>query len=160
MADNVTCTVCGGKDFSKEAGYFYCNECQTQTQDLREQELDLDDAFIGTRTSKINVKSQTSTSKTSKCILTSWEAHNYVLAGLTEELISFGAPDELKEITYLLWMAYLRKIKILSSPSGKYQKPKLGLAFARRDAQIVYGHLALKRKSRAKLKHEGKNSIQ
>lgn len=145
MADKITCVVCGGKDFYKEAGYMYCNECQTQTQEFREQEYVFEETLTGIRKSKAII-AKTKTSKVQRLKLTSWEAHNYVLAGLAEELVSYGAPEALKELTYLLWMLYLRKIGIISK--RKNSQPQLGLTQWRKDAEIAYNVKKRKRKKK------------
>jgi len=33
---SMECEECGGTNFYKETGHFYCSECQTQSQQVRE----------------------------------------------------------------------------------------------------------------------------
>lgn len=40
---NLCCKVCGEKDFSSREGYFYCNECGTKQDQVREIEIERDE---------------------------------------------------------------------------------------------------------------------
>lgn len=52
----LECEVCGGTDFHKESGHFYCNECQTQSQQVQEHVFEIDDGSAKkTGTKKIQV---------------------------------------------------------------------------------------------------------
>lgn len=122
---NVICNVCGGKDFIKDGGYYYCTECQTQTQELREQNYErLETTTKPIYEAKTTIKKK-GVDKSFK--LTSWEGYNYILAGLVKELIELGAKPELKEITYQLWVSYLIELEILTKKG--YKKPKLGIRY-------------------------------
>lgn len=37
---SAKCVICGGKNFTLAAGFYFCVECGTQSQDIREVELD------------------------------------------------------------------------------------------------------------------------
>lgn len=126
MDDNnipkLNCIVCGGADFFLEGGYYFCSECQTQTQEIREQEYDVEQAHHEVKNkSKASTKSRSSTNTDTR--LTSWEGYNYILAGLVDQLINLGESTELKEVTYQLWISYLMELEILSK---KGHAPKLG----------------------------------
>lgn len=34
------CIICGGKNFTLTSGFYFCQECGTQSQDIREIEID------------------------------------------------------------------------------------------------------------------------
>uniref|UniRef100_A0A1B6MFL8 TATA box-binding protein-associated factor RNA polymerase I subunit B n=1 Tax=Graphocephala atropunctata TaxID=36148 RepID=A0A1B6MFL8_9HEMI len=133
----ITCTVCGGKDFTLDAGFFFCSECQTQSQDIREQVFD---EYFGTQkgVSRVLKKSSAPVSGQNEK-LTSWEVLNYVLKGIVDELINLGAKPELKIVTLQLWASYLRRLDVAFTSIEVEQKPKLGYAFKMRDAEIIYG---------------------
>ena len=40
---NLCCKVCGEKDFSRREGFFYCNECGTKQDQVRQIEGELED---------------------------------------------------------------------------------------------------------------------
>lgn len=64
--------------------------------------------------------------------LTSWEVLNYILKGITEEMIELGAKPSLKIIVLQLWASYLQKLEIAFTSVQVERKPKLGYAFKRR----------------------------
>lgn len=127
MPGSIVCNVCGGKDFYNEAGFYYCNECQTQTQEIREQVFDQQDNTAYLRTTKTTVRQDKSFSHVR---LTSWEIFNHILYGLVEELNVLGVNKDFKEVCYHLWIHYLTKLEIMSKvPDGL---PKLNACFRRR----------------------------
>ncbi|KAL3274544.1 hypothetical protein HHI36_015926 [Cryptolaemus montrouzieri] len=131
MDQNITCLVCGGSDFYQESGFYFCNECQTQTQETRHHEFDEFDVKQEQKvTRKINAKSEMK----NKIQLTTWECYNYVLKGLTEELINLGAEGILRTVVKKLWMKYLFEIEVIN-----LDKPKLQAVNSKIDAEIVYG---------------------
>lgn len=64
--------------------------------------------------------------------LTSWELLNYILKGVTSELIELGAKQELKTVVLQLWATYLRNLEVAFTSVDVERKPKLGYAFKRR----------------------------
>lgn len=105
----VECEVCGGTDFYKESGLYFCNECQTQTQEIQEHVFE--EELV-----KFNVKSTRKIEKNrdkSENNITSWECYNIILCKLTDQLIELGADKKLKPIVRYLWMSYLEKLEII-----------------------------------------------
>ncbi|XP_054285332.1 TATA box-binding protein-associated factor RNA polymerase I subunit B isoform X2 [Macrosteles quadrilineatus] len=135
---NARCTVCGGSNFIAEAGFFFCSECNTQSQDYREEVYD---DYFGTQkvTTRVLQKKTQLKPKDQDEKLTSWEVLNYILKGITEEMIELGAKPSLKIIVLQLWASYLQKLEIAFTSVQVERKPKLGYAFKRSDAEIVYG---------------------
>uniref|UniRef100_A0A1B6FI01 TATA box-binding protein-associated factor RNA polymerase I subunit B n=1 Tax=Cuerna arida TaxID=1464854 RepID=A0A1B6FI01_9HEMI len=135
---NITCTVCGGTEFTLDAGFFFCLECHTQSQDVREEVFD---DFFGNQkfATKVLTKATSAPVSSQNVKLTSWEVLNYVMKGLVEELINLGAKPELKIVTLQLWASYLRKLDIAFTSVDVERKPKLGYAFKNSDAEIIYG---------------------
>lgn len=61
--------------------------------------------------------------------LTSWECYNYILRGFVEELITFGAKEELKLMTLQVWAAYLRRMQVAFFNRKQADLPKLGIKY-------------------------------
>ena len=40
-----------------------------------------------------------------------WHAYNFILAGLTEELISLGAKPKIKNVVLWIWIKYIKKFQ-------------------------------------------------
>lgn len=118
----VTCELCGGKDFYVETGFYYCKECQTQSQEVREVVIDVQEGQV-TRTKKIKQKKKTEN------LATSWECYNHILFGLVNELIAIGAKKELKRVVKLLWFKYLEKCEVISRNNDGL--PKLNAVYSK-----------------------------
>lgn len=134
------CTVCGGTDYCVEAGFYYCSECQTQSQDIREEVFEV-------WNTEQNEKSQSPSSKRKKRKLepdpdrewTTWEAYNWILKGLVDEVIELGAKPSLKEVVLQLWASYLRKMGIAFTSKKNQDMPRLAVDFDLRDASLICG---------------------
>lgn len=120
----MECELCGGTNFIKEFGYFYCSECQTQSQEIREHVFQ-DEGNINVKSAKKIKKS-----KDNKKKLTSWECYNFVLFNLTRQLIDLGADKKLKKVVKCLWLNYLEKLQVLNTTFEV--TPKLQLSHGRR----------------------------
>ncbi|KAJ3643480.1 hypothetical protein Zmor_026189 [Zophobas morio] len=140
--DNIECEHCGGTDFYKEAGFFFCKGCQVQSQEVQEYVFDEFTAETKTKTRK--VQSEKSEKVDNK--ITSWECYNHILLGLTEELINLGAHRKFKSVVRILWLRYLEKMKVFTL--GQNQLPKLQAVSNAIDAEIVYGKLAKRKRKR------------
>ncbi|XP_022918397.2 TATA box-binding protein-associated factor RNA polymerase I subunit B [Onthophagus taurus] len=148
----VTCTLCEGTDFYKEAGFYFCSECQTQTQDIQEHvfEDQVDEAEQPPQHAPKRKPKRTSSNKANdEERLTSWECYNYILLGLVNELIELGADKSLRTTVEVLWLHYLKKIEVIREGN---LPPKLPAVNSDRDASIIYGRSkAIKRRrSRSK----------
>uniref|UniRef100_A0A6P7FIK9 TATA box-binding protein-associated factor RNA polymerase I subunit B n=1 Tax=Diabrotica virgifera virgifera TaxID=50390 RepID=A0A6P7FIK9_DIAVI len=118
----MECAVCGGTDFTAESGYYFCNECQTQTQELKEHEFQEDDAQINIKRTR---KIRDPTPKKNAEQVTSWECWNVIIMMLTEELINLGVDRSIKKIVKCLWMMYLEKLEVLHMERD--EKPKFSV---------------------------------
>ncbi|KAF5300235.1 hypothetical protein FQR65_LT09189 [Abscondita terminalis] len=145
MAD-ITCNVCGGTDFHKESGFYYCNECQTQSQDIQERVFAIDEEEDGQLAAKVKSSKKIRRVKKTDERLTSWECYNYILRGLVDELIELGADVKLKKTVQILWFLYLHKLEVTNSAN---ELPKLSAVNSKIDAEIVYGR-STKRKKRSR----------
>ncbi|EFA09467.1 hypothetical protein TcasGA2_TC010961 [Tribolium castaneum] len=141
---DIVCEQCGGVDFYKEAGFYFCSGCQIQSQEVQEYVYDEYTPETRLKTKKIQ---SDKTAKTENKI-TSWECYNYILLGLTNELINLGANKKLKAVVRLLWMRYLEKLQVFKL--GRDELPKLQAVCSNMDAEIVYGKLAKKKRKRNK----------
>lgn len=63
---------------------------------------------------------------------TSWELYNFVLIGLTNELIELGVSPTIKLTVLQLWATYLGKIEVAFISIKKRCLPKLARRYKRR----------------------------
>lgn len=143
------CRVCGGTEFYKEAGYFFCSECQTQHEDKREEILEL--RLDGTRVTKRKIRKEKSEKIDEGVQWTTWEQYNFILIGLTDELIELGVTPGLKITVLQLWAFYLGKAEVAFTSTEKKKVPKLARSFHKKDADIIYGKLKSRKRKRRKL---------
>ncbi|XP_014293494.1 TATA box-binding protein-associated factor RNA polymerase I subunit B, partial [Halyomorpha halys] len=148
MSQKPACIQCGGTDYVLESGFYFCSECQVQSQDIREEVYD--DYWQGQRTGRISIPAPSSQevgtqdsilkpSVATDKSLTSWEVFNVILKGLVDELTLLGAPKELKLIVLQLWATYLMKSEAAFISKHIEKRPRLDLNFRKRDAELIYG---------------------
>ncbi|XP_029667149.1 TATA box-binding protein-associated factor RNA polymerase I subunit B [Formica exsecta] len=133
------CGVCGCADFYIASGYSFCTTCQTQNQEAGEEvelELPMDN---NTRLRKTKIRHIKSDKTDEEVGWTSWELYNFVLIGLTNELIELGASADIKITVLQLWARYLGKLEIAFISKNKKLAPKLARKYKKRDAEIIYG---------------------
>ncbi|XP_011250767.2 TATA box-binding protein-associated factor RNA polymerase I subunit B [Camponotus floridanus] len=147
------CEVCGCTDFYKASGYSFCSTCQTQNQDVGEElELELPmENNVKLRKTKIR---RIRSDKDEEVGWTSWELYNFVLIGLTNELIELGVSADIKITVLQLWARYLGKLEIAFISKNKKLLPKLARRYKRRDAEIIYGKILSQKKSKKRRKVE------
>ncbi|KOC59243.1 L-asparaginase [Habropoda laboriosa] len=141
------CRVCGNADFYKEAGYFFCITCQTQNEDIREEILELR-VDNSTKLRKTKIKKLGSSKSGEELGWTSWELYNFVLIGLTNELIELGVPPDIKLTVLQLWTTYLGKVEVAFISTKKKYMPKLARRYKKRDAEIIYGKVQSQKRIR------------
>lgn len=119
MNKEVECTTCGNTDFIQESGFYYCSQCQTQTQEIQEHVLednfnqDEQNDIIASQATK-SKKKETKKQRQEQNNLTSWECWNIVLKSLVDQLIELGADESIKPVVKNLWLAYLEKMEVLN----------------------------------------------
>ncbi|KAK5645336.1 hypothetical protein RI129_006636 [Pyrocoelia pectoralis] len=146
MANRITCNVCGGTSFHKDAGYYYCNECQTQSQDVQEQVFNINEEADDQPSSRQKSSRRIRSEKKDVDRLTTWECYNYILRGLVEELIQLGADVKLKNTVHILWFKYLNILEVTRSKTTDL--PKIGAVHSKLDVEVIYGRSSKrKRKS-------------
>ncbi|XP_036144873.1 TATA box-binding protein-associated factor RNA polymerase I subunit B-like [Monomorium pharaonis] len=127
----LKCEICGCRDFYKASGYFFCTICQTQSQDVGEEvELELPiENTMRLRKTKIHCAKN---DKDEVLGWTSWELYNFVLIGLTNELIELGASPDIKITVLQLWARYLGKLEVAFISTKKKLRPKLARRYKKR----------------------------
>lgn len=157
------CTVCRGTDFFCDSGYYYCSECQTQYQDLREEVVEGNDWEEQPRRKKR--KRSSVLPKAPQVVeenMTSWEGYNFALVGLVNELISLGVNPSFKKLVLKLWSTYLAKLEVAFTSKTEPALPKLGPNYKHYDAYIIYGYSERKEKQeeakQQRLKDKKKNA--
>ncbi|CAD6993652.1 unnamed protein product [Ceratitis capitata] len=144
---NLVCKVCGEQQFTLREGFFYCQECGTKQEQVRAVEVEHEEDFTEVKKLK---KQKIKSVKAEKPNLTSWECYNYILRGLVNDLLSFGAKEELKLMTLQLWAAYLRRNEVAFFSRKRVELPKLGVRYLQRDASALYNHALQRRAQKRK----------
>ncbi|KYN40806.1 L-asparaginase [Trachymyrmex septentrionalis] len=140
----LKCVICGCSDFFKASGYSFCMICQTQSQDIGE-ELEYDVPMGNTTKLQKTKIYRAKRDRTDEVGWTSWELYNFVLIGLTNELIELGVSADIKITVLQLWARYLGKLEVAFVSTKKKLIPKLARRYHKRDAEILYGRVAQKR---------------
>nr|XP_013097682.1 unnamed protein product [Stomoxys calcitrans] len=146
---NITCGVCGETDFEQREGFYYCLECGTKQEQVRQVEVENeDDAFNETTGTKRSKTMKINVAKAEKPQITSWECYNYILRGYVEELLAFGAKEELKLMALQVWAAYLRRNEVAFFSKKHAELPRLGARYTQNDAETIFNHTKKKRQRR------------
>ncbi|KAF0296918.1 TATA box-binding protein-associated factor RNA polymerase I subunit B [Amphibalanus amphitrite] len=115
----TVCDVCGGDQFSAHDGFYFCDECHTQSQDIRD--LATDDDFVqtgmssrnfvisdATRAKRQRQKERKAKQRVARIKITPKEVLNLLLHRWSAALVARGAPAQLTEATAQLWEVVLR----------------------------------------------------
>lgn len=126
----VVCASCGGEDFDEVSGLYYCSECNTQSQEVRLEELDDEGvpptAHVGRSSPRLARKEAGDVSKDSNRLYTTNELFNIILARQVDALLSFGASPELRGVVCRLWMNYLVRLEAVSCIEDEERPPHIG----------------------------------
>jgi len=63
---------------------------------------------------------------------TSWELYNFVLIGLTNELVELGVTADIKITVLELWARYLGKLEVAFTSTKRRLVPKLARSYKKR----------------------------
>ncbi|CAH2096816.1 unnamed protein product [Euphydryas editha] len=117
------CNVCGGTDLNLVDGFYYCAECGTQDVNVREtiveQNVFADGTFAHTTTKKLTTVLQEANEMSGEW--NKWHAYNFILAGLTDELINLGAEQSVKTAVLWIWTKYIKMFQVKEVENGKSQ---------------------------------------
>ncbi|KAL6446677.1 hypothetical protein ACFW04_001264 [Cataglyphis niger] len=150
----LQCGVCGCTDFYIASGYSFCSTCQTQNQEAgKEVELELP-MENNTRLRKTKIRRVKNAKTADEVGWTSWELYNFVLIGLTNELIELGLSADIKITVLQLWARYLGKLEIAFISKNKKLIPKLARRYKKRDAEIIYGKVLSQKRVKKQRKNE------
>ncbi|XP_015374841.1 PREDICTED: TATA box-binding protein-associated factor RNA polymerase I subunit B [Diuraphis noxia] len=142
------CFVCGCNDFTVIDGAFVCNECGIQSQSIREEHINFHEDVNQNYEDPTHLDHEITTGsqleKPKK--LLSWECYNYILLGLTNELIELGAKPSLKIIVLQLWVQYLQCNEVAFTSKKLRKLPKLNTSIIDMDGEILYGVKNVKNK--------------
>ncbi|XP_063676217.1 TATA box-binding protein-associated factor RNA polymerase I subunit B-like isoform X1 [Bolinopsis microptera] len=117
----LRCQECGtANDFELGDGTGYCRVCGTQSQDIREEVVELDDTLFTQHNASVRrvAKGLNSTKTTGipDRIWTVTEAVQAILLIQTNGLISQGIPEQLTNVVGNLWFRFLAKIGTINVP--------------------------------------------
>lgn len=63
---------------------------------------------------------------------TSWELYNFILIGLTNELVDLGATSNIKSTVLQLWATYLGKVEVAFTSTCQKEAPRLAKRYNQR----------------------------
>lgn len=118
MEVEFNCEECGGTEKYLESGFYYCKECHMQAREFREAVFETQEATRGAAGARLVTKKKDTEHKKNEKIST-YETYNYIILGLVNELIAFGAKKELRATVKLLWFRYLEKLEIIRNGPPK-----------------------------------------
>ncbi|XP_062514540.1 TATA box-binding protein-associated factor RNA polymerase I subunit B-like isoform X2 [Corticium candelabrum] len=124
------CPHCDSQTFDVTDGLFFCSQCGTQSQDVRQEEdynYGLTTLSVGRSSRFASKKSKKHTkNETKRCTVWEWnEAFQWLLKKQVEALIGMGFDRKLKEAVAQLWFAYLRKLNIAFTDSPETEVRRL-----------------------------------
>ncbi|RVE53753.1 hypothetical protein evm_001645 [Chilo suppressalis] len=107
------CKVCGSTDMNLVDGYYYCVECGTQDENVRQTVIEEVVLADGTRSFKRKKKFTTIVDEKNELCgeWHKWHAYNFIIVGLVDELIAAGARDTFKMKALWLWAEYIKKFQ-------------------------------------------------
>ncbi|CAK1540936.1 unnamed protein product [Leptosia nina] len=109
------CNVCGGPDMNLVDGFYYCVECGTQNENIQEHIVDNivlgDGTMVKFKTKKIR-KEKEDVEMSPEWY--KWHAFNYIISGLTDELITAGAEPTVRSKILWIWIRYVKKFQVKS----------------------------------------------
>ncbi|XP_032675536.1 TATA box-binding protein-associated factor RNA polymerase I subunit B isoform X2 [Odontomachus brunneus] len=148
------CGICGCSDFYNKSGYFFCATCQSTYEGIKEQilEVRVDDT---TKLRKMRISNARRNRIDKELGWTSWELYNFILIGLTNELIELGAPVDIKVTVLQLWARYLGKLEVAFTSTKQKLMPKLARRYKKRDAEIISGKVFVQKRIRKRKKIDG-----
>lgn len=137
----VTCPTCGGGNFEEIAGLFYCSECNTQSQELRVEEVDdyTELTTFGHNSGRVPAKRSRSKSAQQHEDVYTHEILNEVLLAQLGALERLGASPRLRRVVRTLWLTFLRRCQLafLSQDPGEEKTPRLGVVNYQRDVLLT-----------------------
>ncbi|XP_032523467.2 uncharacterized protein LOC116774812 [Danaus plexippus] len=108
------CKICGSTDLNLVDGFYYCVECGTQDVNAREtvveQTMLADGTFAHTTIKKYKTVLEDSIEMSGEWH--KWHAYNFILSGLTDELIALGAAPSVKTVVMWIWVRYIKKFQV------------------------------------------------
>lgn len=122
-----TCNRCKSSKYFDQDGFIFCSDCGLQA----EQILEGDEFGIvgGGRGTTIKIKEKKKKDEEvvddGRCRLTSWEGYNYILKGLTDELVEVTGNDQLRVVVLQLWARVLQYHQIAFFDTQKPSLPRM-----------------------------------
>ncbi|KAL5021035.1 hypothetical protein ScPMuIL_000190, partial [Solemya velum] len=104
------CVTCGAEDFDLVDGLYYCNTCQTQTQEILDEQVDSFDPnarLIFIRKEKGGIQEEQKVNKGRPWSII--EGFQIIIKAQVQALIKLGAKKELEDLVLRMWILYLQK---------------------------------------------------
>ncbi|XP_048001584.1 uncharacterized protein LOC125238323 isoform X2 [Leguminivora glycinivorella] len=110
MGKESPCGVCGETETRLVDGFYYCAECGTQDINLQEtvveHTLRADGTALVARRSRYRLNIDDGVEMSMEWY--KWHKYNFLLAGLTEQLIELGAAPSLRMKVLWIWSRYIK----------------------------------------------------
>lgn len=152
----VVCASCGGEDFDEVSGLYYCSECNTQSQDVRVEQVDDEGAapppHVGRASPRRSRKEMGDAPQEIKRPYPTNELFNAILVRQVDALVSLGASPELRGVVCRLWMDYLVRLEAVSRVEDDERTPRIAAANRWSDLRTVEELLGASESSERKRK--------
>lgn len=152
----VVCASCGGEDFDEVSGLYYCSECNTQSQDVRVEQMDDEGAappaHVGRASPRQSRKEMGDTTQEKKRYYQTNELFNMILVRQVDALVSLGASPGLRGVVCRLWMDYLVRLEAVSRVEDDERTPRIGAVNRWSDLRTVEELVGASEKSERKRK--------
>uniref|UniRef100_U5ER76 Putative tata box-binding protein-associated factor rna polymerase i subunit b n=1 Tax=Corethrella appendiculata TaxID=1370023 RepID=U5ER76_9DIPT len=134
------CNVCGQSEFTLLNGFYYCDECGTAAKKIELDTTELE-VLKGKREQKISTLKAKEAAKQEKHAkrLTSYEQFNYIVYGLTNQLIELGVVGKQFKLTmFQIWTHYLRRIEVAFFNKSIAEMPKMPACYKKTDIELLF----------------------
>ncbi|XP_019626219.1 PREDICTED: TATA box-binding protein-associated factor RNA polymerase I subunit B-like [Branchiostoma belcheri] len=139
------CPICDGENFEEIDGRYYCDECHTESQDVRElqQEAGYVDPSLRTR----RLRETGTPTKKGLTLEESYpwythEAFQVIIKAQVDTLVKMGVSPRLKDIVKQLWFSYLSRCGVAFTGVAQEHQPHTqdGLTFRQQDRMTSATH--------------------
>lgn len=134
------CVLCESETFDSIDGLYFCQSCGTQSQDIRD--LDVDDGYAVADTHlQVSKKKKRGPRKTFVSEKGKpwfmYEAYQQIIKVQVEYLIGIGVNPALKDVVFKLWYKYLQITGNAFTGSSGEKVPAKTFHFYYRDAELL-----------------------
>lgn len=136
-----SCVLCDGEVFDCIDGLYYCKSCGTQSQDMRDEEMQ--DPYEAGNVRQLQLSEKGRGGRKKQFIADKgkpwfmYEAYQHIIRMQVEYLIKLGVNEALKDVVFKLWYKYLQVTQSAFTGSPEGAVPTKGSIFYPRDANLL-----------------------